>query len=192
MNSYMCFFISTLLLVMMSGFTGEKAQSTEAPTQLEHQRVLVSTGVENASGIVHGDPGDRPEILIVGGGASHNFERWFNLEDSKILTHAGANVRYTSEVEYVKEMLPELDILYLSNNQPMPDPELREAIFEFVESGNDLLLVRAATWYNWEGWTDYNSSLVTGGRSGPDECGNYKDKAEKADHPNIEGTPASF
>src|SRR5699024_1557865 len=129
---------------------------------------------------------------IVGGGGSHNFERWFNLEDSKILTHAGANVRYTSEVEYVKEMLPELDILYLSNNQPLPDPELREAIFEFVESGNDLLLVHAATWHNWEDWPEYNSSLVGGGSRGHDEFGNFEVHVEQVDHPIMEGVPDSF
>src|SRR6185436_14668163 len=35
--------------------------------------------------------------LIVGGGSSHNFDRWFNKEDSETLTKAFANVAYTDQ-----------------------------------------------------------------------------------------------
>lgn len=135
---------------------------------------------------------ERPEILIVGGGSSHNFERWFNLEDSKILSDAGANVRYTDNVEYIRELLPEIDILYLSNNQPMADSKLRKAIFNFVESGNDLLLAHAAIWYNWSDWPEYNRDLVGGGSRGHDEFGNFEVQIVNDEHPLTKDIAASF
>ncbi len=73
-------------------------------------------------------------ILIVGGGTHHNFDRWFNLEDSKILAEIGAETRYTEYPEHIQEVLPEIDILYLSNNQSLPEPVLRQSIFDFVDS----------------------------------------------------------
>lgn len=161
---------------------------------VSYQEKNVVIDKKNTRGNAHkiNRPEERPEILIVGGGGSHDFERWFNLEDSRILSDAGANVRYTDNVEYIKEILPELDILYLSNNQPLPDPELREAIFDFVESGNDLLLGHAATWYNWNDWPEYNQKLVGGGSQGHDEFGSFEVQVANADHPVMQSVPASF
>lgn len=133
-----------------------------------------------------------PTILIVGGGGSHDFDRWFNLEDSKILTEAGANVRYTDQPKNILAVLDELDILYLSNNQPLPDPELRQSIFDFVESGNDLLLVHAAIWYNWNDWAAYNQKLVGGGSRSHGPYGEFKVQVVDTNHPVMESVPATF
>lgn len=182
------YFILTPLLMLfftsIGFFAQANGQTSEILARQEKNIVTKSSKIDRSRG--------RPEVLIVGGGSSHNFERWFNLEDSKILSDAGANVRYTNNVEYIIEILPELDILYLSNNQPLPDPELREAIFEFVESGNDLLLVHAAIWYNWEDWPEYNKELVGGGSRGHDEFGTFEVEVVKSEHPVMDNILSSF
>ena len=132
-------------------------------------------------------------VLIVGGGSSHDFDRWFNLEDSKTLAETGAMVRYTNQPESIDDVLPELDILYLSNNQPMPaTEEFRNSIFDFVKSGNGLLLVHPSIWYNWQDWPEYNKELVAGGSRSHEAFGEFEVKVTDKDHPVMDSVPASF
>lgn len=191
MNQHIAALLTILMIISTGFFSQANGQVADMLTQQEKD-VVTDERNDQTKGSKIDLPEDRPEILIVGGGASHNFERWFNLADTKILFDAGANVRYTDDVEYVREILPELDILYLSNNQPLPDPALREAIFDFVESGNDLLLVHAAIWYNWDDWSEYNQKLVGGGSRGHDEFGSFEVQVVNAAHPIMETVPASF
>lgn len=135
---------------------------------------------------------DSPEVLIVGGGASHDFDRWFNLKDVKTLTEAGALVRYTAQPQNILPVLPDIDILYLSNNQPLSDPKLRRAIFDFVEAGNDLLLAHAAIWYNWKDWPAYNKKLVGGGSRGHRAYGAFEVQVVDSNHPLMKSVPATF
>lgn len=126
------------------------------------------------------------------GGVHHNFERWFNLEDSRIIAETGANVRYTDEPEYIEELLDETDILYLSNNQPLPGDELRQAIFEFVDAGNGLLIGHAAGWYSWGDWPEYYSELVSGGTRSHPPFQEIDFKVVDEDHPITESVPKKF
>jgi len=74
--------------------------------------------------------------LIVGGGSSHDFDKWYKEVDSKTLERDSlASVIYTSDVTTIRGQLQNIDVLFLTNNQPMEDPELRKAIFAFVDSG---------------------------------------------------------
>src|SRR5439155_25096171 len=78
-------------------------------------------------------------VLIFGGGSSHDFDRWFNQEDSKTLSAGGkATVKYTDKPADIPGALPGLEVLYLSSNQPMKNPGLHKAIFDFAEAGNGL------------------------------------------------------
>jgi type 1 glutamine amidotransferase len=94
-----------------------------------------------------------------------------------------ASVRYTSSIESVLDQLPEVDVLYLSNNQPMTDPRLRDAIFQFVNRGKGLVLAHAATWYNWKDWPEYNQKLVGGGSRGHEKYGNFDVSIVNSEHP---------
>lgn len=206
MNQYITILLATVIITSTGFLSSAYGQAAEEVTQQETLARQGKPGMlmdqdkgvfmhkentpKNANTIHR--PRERPEVLIVGGGASHDFERWFNLEDSKILADAGANVRYTDEVEYIKELLPEVDILYLCNNQPLPDPSLREAIFDFVESGKDLMIVHAAVWYNWDDWPEYNRELVGGGSRGHDEFGTFEVEVVNTEHPVLDNVPASF
>src|SRR5215210_901265 len=62
-----------------------------------------------------------PRVLIVGGGASHDFAQWFDTADAATLATGGAQVRYTEDTGSILPALAATDVLYLSNNQPLPD-----------------------------------------------------------------------
>ncbi|MEO7677344.1 MAG: c-type cytochrome, partial [Verrucomicrobiota bacterium] len=102
--------------------------------------------------------GKHPRVLIVGGGASHDFNRWFNQADVAILSGKNS-VNYTEDVSQIEPALKEIDVLYLSNNQPLTSGG-RNAIMGFANSGKPLLLVHPALWYNWKEWPEYNRELV--------------------------------
>ena len=136
------------------------------------------------------------EVLIVGGDASHDFERWFDQELRA--TFAGVRGLAAEEVEYtaspaeIAPRLAELDVLVLTNNQPIPDPATRTAIFDFVAGGGGLLLLHPATWYNWSDWPEYNRELVGGGAGSHEAYGLFDVHLAKLQHPVLEELPGVF
>jgi type 1 glutamine amidotransferase len=133
------------------------------------------------------------KALIVGGGSAHDFERWFNKADTATLTEGGkASVNYTDQPSAVLPALKDIDVLYLSNNQPLPDPALRRAVFDFLDAGKGLLLVHAGTWYNWKDWPEFNRQLVSGGSRGHDKYGEFEVTVTEPGHPVMAGVPARF
>jgi type 1 glutamine amidotransferase len=131
--------------------------------------------------------------LIVGGGSSHDFDRWFNREDSMILQATGKGaVSYTDKPESILPLLRNLDALYLSNNQPLTNAELREGIVHFADAGKGLLLVHPAIWYNWKDWPEYNRGLVGGGSRSHDKYGEFEVTVVEPAHPIVAGVPKTF
>jgi uncharacterized protein len=134
-----------------------------------------------------------PRVLIVGGGSSHDFNKWFNLADVATLKETtGGDISYTDKIDSIKERLKDIDVLYLSNNQPMTDPELRKAIFDFADAGKGIVLVHAALWYNWGDWPEYNKTLVGGGSRGHDAISEFEVTALKPEHPLLKGVSHTF
>jgi putative membrane-bound dehydrogenase-like protein len=132
-------------------------------------------------------------VLIVGGGSSHDFGRWFNEADSKTLSASGkSTVGYTDKPDAILSALKDLDVLYLSNNQPMTNAALRKAIFDFADAGKGLLLVHPALWYNWADWPEYNRALVGGGARSHDKYGEFEVIVDAPDHPLMSGVPKTF
>ncbi|SDG12584.1 Type 1 glutamine amidotransferase (GATase1) [Dyadobacter soli] len=131
-------------------------------------------------------------VLLVGGGASHDFDRWYKQEDVQTLQKEGlATVEYTSDPSAILGKLKDIDVLYLSNNQPIADKATREAIFAFVDAGKGLVLAHPALWYNWADWPEYNQKLVGGGSKGHDKYGPFE-VTITGKHPVTKGVPASF
>ena len=129
--------------------------------------------------------------LIVGGGTHHDFNRWFNQTDVATLSSKAA-VKYTEDMDTVLPMLKNLDVLYLSNNKPMENTELRKAIFAHAEAGKGLLLIHPALWYNWKDWPEYNRGLVGGGSRSHDKYGEFEVTVQATDHPIMAGVPSKF
>ena len=132
-------------------------------------------------------------VLIVGGGSSHDFKRWFNEADSATL--AGMNkvsVNYTEKLAEVLPALKEVEVLYWTSNQPMMDEALQKGIFDFANAGHGLLLVHPALWYNWQNWPEYNRVLVGGGAQEHDKYGEFEVTVKKPGHPVMAGVPGTF
>lgn len=133
------------------------------------------------------------KTLIVGGGSSHDFGKWFNEADTATLKRDGlADVSYTEDIGSILGKLAELEVLYLSNNQPMNDPKLRAAIFEFVNAGKGLVLVHPALWYNFKDWPEYNAQLIGGGSRSHENYGPFEVHVVNKNHPLTKGVPENF
>ena len=132
------------------------------------------------------------QVLIVGGGSSHDFDRWFDKEDASTLQAAGFSTTYTSDVSTIREQLTDADVLILTNNQPIPDSLTRQAIFDFADSGKGLLLIHPSLWYNWNDWPIYNKDLAGGGSRSHGPYGPFEITISKPDHPVVKDIPASF
>ncbi|HLW18748.1 MAG TPA: ThuA domain-containing protein [Cyclobacteriaceae bacterium] len=132
-------------------------------------------------------------VLIVGGGESHDFDTWFKGADSETLERDGfASVNYISDMDSILHYLPGVDVLYLTNNQPINDPNARQAIVEFAEAGKGMVLGHAALWYNWADWPEYNQNIVSGGSRGHDKYGEFEVSITNANHPVTQGVDQKF
>ena len=131
-------------------------------------------------------------ILVVGGGSSHDFKKWFDAADTATLRAiGGVSVNYTESAEVTARELPKADVVVLSTNQRGFDsPELRAALMEFVNAGKGLVLLHPGVWYNWN-WKEYNAQLVGGGARGHDRLGEFEVRILK-EHPVTHGLTANF
>jgi len=149
--------------------------------------VLLSFGVANAN------MSKTINVLMVGGGSSHDFDRWYKEADVKTLEKNGfAKVTYIDDVTEILNYLQTADVLFLSNNQPIEDADTRTAIFDFVKAGKGLILAHAALWYNWADWPAYNQKLVSGGSNGHDSYGSFEVTLSNVKHPVTKGVDQSF
>jgi hypothetical protein len=139
-------------------------------------------------------PADARAILF-GGGTSHDFRRWYAGSDAAELESVPAlagKVHYEDLPARLERLLPAAELLALANNQPLHDPALRTAIRAHVEAGRGLLLMHAATWYNWPDWPEYNVELVGGGARGHEAYGEFVVTVADQEHPVMRGVRSSF
>jgi putative membrane-bound dehydrogenase-like protein len=125
-------------------------------------------------------------ILALGGGSSHDFERWFHKGDAGLL-----NAAYTANPAQIAGVLPEVQVLILSNNQPIPS-DARKPILDHVDAGRGLLLVHPACWYNWKDWPEYNRQLVGGGSRGHEKYQEFEVLLSDESSPVTAGVSKSF
>jgi len=131
-------------------------------------------------------------VLMVGGGGSHDFARWYGQEDARLIEAAGNyRVTYTERTDSIPAYLKQSDLLVLANNQPI-GAEGRTAITDFVEKGKGLLLLHAAVWYNWDDWPAYNRNYVGGGSRSHEKYQEFKNYVVNPAHPVTKGVPAKF
>jgi type 1 glutamine amidotransferase len=133
-------------------------------------------------------------VLMVGGGASHDFDRWYKQADAATLRREGfAAVTYTSNTDSIAEYLAAgADVLYLVTNQDIKDPQDRQAIQDFVDAGKGLVIGHAGMWYNWRDWPDYNRQIAGGGSRGHDRYGAYEVTVSNGQHPVMKGVESKF
>ncbi|SFU09366.1 Type 1 glutamine amidotransferase (GATase1) [Algoriphagus locisalis] len=143
--------------------------------------------------LANGAPLKKPiKVLMVGGGSSHDFDKWYKGADVATLEKDGlAEVTYTDDPSTILQYLDQTDVLFLANNQPIPDEDTRKAIFAFADAGKGIVLAHPALWYNWNDWPEYNKTMVSGGSRGHNAYGNFNVDLT-AKHPVTKGLPKSF
>lgn len=135
---------------------------------------------------------DPLKTLIVGGGTYHDFQRWFNLADKKLLESSNVQVDYTEKTSGMKETISGVDVLYLSNNKAFEDQESKDAIVQHLNDGKGMLLVHSALWYSWRDWPEFNRDLASGGARGHDRLGAFEVDVVNGEHPVMKGVPPTF
>jgi uncharacterized protein len=136
--------------------------------------------------------GEGTKVLVVGGGSSHDFRKWFDTADVATMKASGkCSIHYTESAATAARALPDVDVLVMSTNQRGFDtPEFRSALLKFAERGKGIVLLHPALWYNWP-WPEYNRSFVGGGSRAHDAIGEFNVNILE-EHPVTRGLPKSF
>ena len=99
--------------------------------------------------------------LLIGGGASHDYNRWFNVADRALLNGTGKiTTEYLEPQQVTPEAVQKADVLVVSANKPFPESAVRAAIFAHANAGKGLVLLHPGLWYNWADWPEYNRVLA--------------------------------
>ena len=134
----------------------------------------------------------RARVLILGGGASHDFSKMYGELDAADLRHDGFSVKYTESLQDLPDQLRSADVLIQASNQTAPDAATRSAIPQFLARGGGLVAVHAGVWYNWSDWPDYNRLLIGGGTREHDKLGPFVVTVTHPENPVMAGVPAQF
>jgi type 1 glutamine amidotransferase len=133
------------------------------------------------------------KVLIIGGGASHDYDRWFNKADVKTLNDAGGiSANYTETTGGLADVIAAVDVLIVSNNKPWADTATKDAITRHVQNGKGLIGLHPGLWYNWKDWPEYNRTIVGGGARGHDRLGEFEVAVTEPSHALLRGVPAKF
>jgi len=133
------------------------------------------------------------KVLLIGGGASHDYGRWFNLADVALLNGTGRmTAAYFEPPDLSVESVRSADVLLISANKAFPDGAVRKEIFAHAEAGKGIVLLHPGLWYNWLDWAEFNRELAGGGSRGHDSLGEFEVVVKGADHPLLKGVPATF
>ncbi len=136
-------------------------------------------------------PAKGPRVLLVGGGSSHDFVKFFGETDKATLADVAGWVDFTQNANGVPEILDRVDVLVWSANQPVSS-KTRKALIEFANSGKGIIPFHPGTWYAWNDFPQWNKEVVGGGTRGHDALGPFEVKKTSATHPVTENVSPLF
>ena len=104
-------------------------------------------------------------VLLAGSGGSHDFEKFFLGQDGDTLRATKRmEVLGVADADEAARLLPDTDVLVLSaNRKDFGDALFQKALTAFADSGKGVIILHAATWYNWKSVPGYNERFVGGG-----------------------------
>jgi putative membrane-bound dehydrogenase-like protein len=131
--------------------------------------------------------------LLIGGGSSHDFEKYFHKADSATLQGAGKIVTaYTSNAAEAIDLMKNADVIVLSaNHGSFGQPDFQHALNAFADAGKGLVIVHAGTWHNWSELSGFNKRFVGGGARGHG-FGDFQVISKEPNHPVMADVPAQF
>ncbi len=135
----------------------------------------------------------KTKVLIIGGGSSHNFAKFFGDTDVATLKAAGFSVHYTEDRDQAADELVQADVAIISVNRKFFDTaRYRKALFDRVSSGKGVIMLHPGTWYGFQEWPEINKEIVGGGARGHDKLGPFSVNVTRRDHAIMIGVPAMF
>ena len=131
-------------------------------------------------------------VLVAGAGSSHHFPKFFLGTDAQVAKAAGYDVASTPNLKETLELLPQADLfLFSGNHGQFGTPEFQKALRDFTAAGKGVVLLHAATWYNWPLETKFNDEFVCGGSRSHGHS-DFPFTVTKPTHPVMAGVPATF
>jgi hypothetical protein len=135
----------------------------------------------------------KTKVLVIGGGSSHDFAKFFGDTDVATLKAAGFTVHYTEDRDQAANELATADVAVISVNRKFFDTAAyRKALFDFAAAGKGIIMLHPGTWYGFAGWPELNAKIVGGGARGHDKIHPFEVKTLKPEHPVMLNVPASF
>ncbi len=133
------------------------------------------------------------KVLVIGGGSSHNFAKFFGGTDVETLKGAGFSVHYTEDRDQAAAELANADVAVISVNRKFFDtPAYRKALFDRIAAGKGVIMLHPGTWYGYGQWPELNTQIIGGGAHGHDAIDKFTVSVLKKDHPVMAGVPATF
>jgi putative heme-binding domain-containing protein len=137
-------------------------------------------------------PANGPRVLLVGGGSSHDFVKYFGAADKATLAPSVGWVDFTQNANGVASILDRVDVLVWSANQPVSSATCK-ALLDFANSGGKgIVALHPGTWYAWKNFPEWNAQIVGGGTRGHDKLGPYTVKITDPNSPITKGVTPSF
>lgn len=132
-------------------------------------------------------------VLMVGGGSSHDFEKFFHQADKALLKEAQRiDPIYTENAEEAVARLAETDVLVLSaNHRSFGLSPFQSALKTFADAGKGIVIVHAGVWNNWPPATGFNYRFVGGGTPSHG-AGTFTVSQLGQAHPVLEGVAKAF
>jgi uncharacterized protein len=136
-------------------------------------------------------PAKGPRVLLVGGGSSHDFVKFFGGTDKATLAPEVGWVDFTQNLNGIPAILDRIDVLVLSANQPISSAT-KKALIDYANGGGAIIALHPGVWYAWKNFPQWNKEIVGGGSNGHDALGAYPVKVTNPTHPITKGVPAEF
>jgi putative membrane-bound dehydrogenase-like protein len=136
-------------------------------------------------------PAKGPRVLLVGGGSSHDFVKFFGGTDKATLAPVVGWVDFTQNANGVPPILDRVDVLVWSANQPVSSATCK-ALLDFADRGKGIVALHPGTWYAWKNFPEWNAQIVGGGTRGHDKLGPFTVKITNPNHPVTKGVSLSF
>ncbi len=136
-------------------------------------------------------PANGPRVLLVGGGSSHDFVKFFGASDKATLTPAVGWVDFTQNLNGIPAILKDIDVLVLSANQPISS-ETAKALIDYANRGGAIISLHPGGWYAWNNFPDWNKQIVGGSTRGHDALGPYTVNVTNPASPITKGVPPAF
>jgi type 1 glutamine amidotransferase len=136
-------------------------------------------------------PANGPRVLLVGGGSSHDFVKFFGATDKATLAPSVGWVDFTQNLNGIPAILDRVDVLVLSANQPISSAT-QKALIDYANRGGAIVAFHPGTWYAWENFPQWNKEIIGGGTRGHDALGPFPVKITNPDHAITKGVPTDF